>query len=416
MSVRIRERKLLSGDVAFYLDVYHRDYKRFSQKTGLQVNPKNRKAYSQAKADANTKAGRIEMELLRDPASVFRRKPEASDNFTEYFRSIAAGDAYPASLNALKHLNDFSGGMVSFGTLNAAWLERFREYLLSLGSVGHNTARGYFGIVKTMLRRAYREGLITADFTGEISGIGKKEVEQHFLTIEDIDALNQARCDHEMIKKAFLFACFSGLRLSDIERLQWDRVSLIDATPLIRLQQKENGRDEILPLPDRAVRILQEARAISPGSDGRVFTLPLSRSRIGAVLHSWGERAGLPWRLHFSASRNARAAIMLNGGADLVTVAKLPGCRDLKTVIKYALAVDAKRSADSGRSPAIVLNPPRVPLLVPEKIGISDALEAKGRKVAKALGMKKNEQGLYDYGGQKYCAADLALEAAGSDE
>ncbi len=44
MGVKIRERKLASGEVAFYIDVYHGKYGRFSVKTGIQGNPKNRKA------------------------------------------------------------------------------------------------------------------------------------------------------------------------------------------------------------------------------------------------------------------------------------------------------------------------------------------------------------------------------------
>ena len=45
MGVKIRRRKLSSGEVAFYIDVYHGELGRFSVKTGIQGNPKNLKAF-----------------------------------------------------------------------------------------------------------------------------------------------------------------------------------------------------------------------------------------------------------------------------------------------------------------------------------------------------------------------------------
>lgn len=43
---------MAGGEVAFYIDIYHNDFGRFSQKTGLQANPENRKEYNLVKAEA----------------------------------------------------------------------------------------------------------------------------------------------------------------------------------------------------------------------------------------------------------------------------------------------------------------------------------------------------------------------------
>ena len=74
MGVKIRERKMASGDIAFYIDTYHKEHGRFSQKTGLQADPKNRKVFNQIKAEALERVRIVEKDLQRDPKGVFDRK------------------------------------------------------------------------------------------------------------------------------------------------------------------------------------------------------------------------------------------------------------------------------------------------------------------------------------------------------
>ncbi len=51
------------GKVAIYLVFYHKDFKRVSQKTGPQANPKNREEYKLIKAEALEKVRKIEKDF-----------------------------------------------------------------------------------------------------------------------------------------------------------------------------------------------------------------------------------------------------------------------------------------------------------------------------------------------------------------
>ena len=75
-----------------------------------------------------------------------------------------------------------------------------------------------------------------------------------------------------------MFACFARLRLSDVERLWWDQINLINGDPFVQFKQRKTSQYENLPLSDQAIKILQEVKklhpAYSPEGSERVFILP----------------------------------------------------------------------------------------------------------------------------------------------
>ena len=226
-------------------------------------------------------------------------------------------------MNALPLLDRFSGGAIPFSALNAEWLERFKKFLLTVEAINQSAASGYLVSVKTVLRQLYKEGFLHEDITTKVAGIKRTDVKRNFLNIEQIGTLCHAKCDNAMIKQAFLFAC---LRLSDVERLQWDQINLINGNPFIQFKQRKTSQYENLPLSDQAIKILQEVKKLhpvySPEGSEKVFILP-SRQRIQQVLYSWGIRARLPFRLTFHISRHTFATMSLSAGVDLYTVGKL---------------------------------------------------------------------------------------------
>lgn len=423
MGVKIRERKLALGLVAFYIDTYHKDFGRFSQKSGYQADPKIRKEYKKALAAAQDKAREIEKDLQRDPAGVFGRKAMAAEDFRDYYRQFAERDKYSKYMNVLPLLDRFSGEVIPFSTLNAAWLERFKKFLVTVDTINQNTASGYLVSVKTVLRQLYKEGFLHEDITTKVAGIKRKDVKRNFLNIEQVEALSQIECDSEMIKQAFLFACFTGLRLSDVERLQWDQINFINGDPFIQFQQRKTSQYENLPLSDQAVKTLQDVKELhsvySPEGSQKVFILP-SRQRIQQVLYSWGLRARLPFRLTFHISRHTFATMSLAAGTDLYTVGKLLGHREIRTTQVYARVIDESKVKAVQALPVLAMNKglpeaDESSEVKPEQSFLVQALKAKGERIAKALDLEKNEEGKYEFAGHDYSAAELAVEVSGGE-
>ena len=433
MGVKIRERKLASGEVAFYIDVYHKDFGRFSTKTGLQENPKNRKPSNIAKAEAEDLRRGFERDFQADAAALFGRKAKSAGDFIEFLRTSIKKTQYPIEANTLKKLIAFSGGFVQFDKLNSAWLENFKAYLLAESSLGQNTAHLYFAVIRKTIRQAWKSGFITEDFSGKVDNIKKIDIQRHFCTLEDVEALSKTHCTNDMVKFAYLFSAFTGLRLSDIELLTWDKISFVNGAPFIKFRQKKTGQYEECPIPKQAVKILDDVKKLhplfAPDGDDHVFILP-DRPAIGRVLHVWGEQAGLNWQLHFHTSRHTMATLMLTAGSDIYTVSKQLGHRDIGTTQKYSRLIDTKRVAEVNRLPMLSRASQPEPFSIlsdteeilqaeqvnaPKHSNISAALEAEGESIAKALRLKKNTHGRYIFDGREYSAKELAI-AVSKDE
>ncbi len=432
MGVKIRERKLASGEVAFYIDVYHGKYGRFSVKTGIQGNPKNRKAFNTVKAEAEDNRRGYEKDWQADPKGLFERKAMSTANFIEFLRELIEKTNYPTQLNTLKKITAFSGGFVSFGELDKDWLEEFKDFLLNDGAISQNTAHLYFGVVRYAIKWAWKKGFIKENFVGKVDSIEKEDIQHHFLASEGVEALYSAPCKNEMVKQAFLFGCFSGLRLSDVELLTWEKISLVNGAPFIEFQQKKTGQWEKCPIPEQAVKILMEVKklhpAFAPDGDERVFILP-NRSLITQVLHLWGAKAGLTWNLHFHASRHTMATMMLSSGSDIYEVNKQLGHKHIGTTQTYCRLLDEKRIEAVNRLPvfstqepqAVALSPLMIvskpeqilqpePVIAPKAGSIAEALQAKGERIARSLSLIKNASGNYEFNGKEYSAAELAME------
>ncbi len=432
MGVNLKERRISGGEVAFYIDTYHREYGRFSQKTGLQANPKNKAEFKRVKAEAEDRRREAERDFIRDPKAVFDRKAVAGDDFVEYVRERAEKDSYSSYLNTLKRLREFSGGSVSFESINSQWLERFRGYLLSVDDLSNNTANNYLAFVKGCIRLAYKAGFISEDFTGKIAGVKKQPVDRHVLTLDELDVLSRSKCNNLMVKAAFLFSCFTGLRISDVELLKWEKISTENGQHFVKFQQKKTSEFEKMPLCAQAVEILQGVQKLHaeyvPEGDDRVFILP-SRTQLGNVLNEWGVRSGLSWRLHFHASRHTFASLALSAGTASFTVSKLLGHKDLKTTEIYSHSNQKDQvKAIQGlpmlsviepqpvalSSPVIVSKPEQISqpqrAVTPQMGSIAAALQAKGEKVANALCLLRNAAGKYEFNGREFTASELALE------
>ena len=92
----------------------------------------------------------------------------------------------------------------------------------SLDGLSPNTINHYIGYMRTILNHAIREGRVQKN---PFIWIGKERVStnREFLTISELRRLEAARCNtdtQEAVRRAFLFSCYTGLRLGDIYKLK----------------------------------------------------------------------------------------------------------------------------------------------------------------------------------------------------
>lgn len=145
-------------------------------------------------------------------------------------------------------------------------------------------------------------------------------------------------CRRDDIGKAYLFACFSGLRISDIRALRWKNIIVEDGQFFAMLFMQKTGKELKIPLPDKAMEII----SIRGNDEDKVFFLP-SNPTVEDNLKKWAEAAGINKHLTFHTARHTYATLLLTLGADLYTVSKMLGHTNVATTQIYAKVVDKKK-------------------------------------------------------------------------
>ena len=348
MSVKLRKRKLSDGRISLYLDIYvngERQYDFLKLYLG-----KDRNANRETIRLAESIRAKRELELNSRPHGFVPHFKQRVD-FVKYFEKIAdtknpSNTPWP---NTLKHLKAYTGGSIQLSAVDEKSLESFRDYLLS--QVAQTSARVYFGTIRHTLNQAVRARLLPNNPFNRVDHIPPVETERAFLTIEEIRSLAEASCKYPEVQRAFLFSCFTGLRVSDIRRLTWSNVQQIGSGWTLGFRQKKRDRPEYLPLSRQARRLLNEP----DNPDTLIFDLPRSLWTIEKVLREWADEADIEKHLTFHVARHTFATLALTNDVDLFTVSKLLGHTDISTTQIYANIIDKKKQDAVNRLPEIEL-------------------------------------------------------------
>lgn len=106
-----------------------------------------------------------------------------------------------------------------------------------------------------------------------------------------------------------------------------------------RTSEFVQGFKDYLDISPEAARLLGERK----GPDELVFSDFLYDIYMRHELRAWCLRAGIPKSPTFHSARHTFAVMMLDLGADIYTVQKLLGHRELRTTEIYAKILDRKK-------------------------------------------------------------------------
>ena len=130
-----------------------------------------------------------------------------------------------------KHFCEFTNGRCLIKDVTIGLCNDFRSHILSLrvkkkkyAKIATNSAAGYWSTFRALLKMAYKEGLLNENINDHLESIDWEEPKINFLEIEEIKKLAATPCKVDVLKRASLFACLTGLRISDILQLKWDNI------------------------------------------------------------------------------------------------------------------------------------------------------------------------------------------------
>lgn len=265
------------------------------------------------------------------PASM-RSKRNAQARVEEYLLYIGKPDFSLADVD-----KDFCKGFIAF--LKTCTFNNGKKTLSS------TTCRIFMNRLAAALNKAIREGLIDRNPFKLLETKEKPQKQnaiREFLTIEELRTLIATPCRYEIVKKAFLFSCFTGLRYSDMLTLKWSEIhkAADGKTLYIEHEQVKTKNRVTIPLSDEARKWLPRR---TKDVDTVFHQLRITSTTVEVVLDEWMQEAGIQKHITYHCSRHTAATLLLTLGADLYTVSKILGHKSIRMTEIYAKIVDKKK-------------------------------------------------------------------------
>jgi integrase len=289
-------------------------------------------------------------------------------NFIEYIKALADSKqingirgVYDTYKGLIKHLIQYKGDKVTFKHVTKDYCTGFNEYLKTAekgtykrgiseiyqsGLLAKGTQYGYSRTLSVVLNCAVQDGIIQNNPMKDITRFERPQqpqINREYLTIDEIKQLVKTECVKPVVKQAFLFSCFSGLRFSDVKALKWGDIQTDnEGNKIIRFMQKKTGKHENLQVSDEALKFLPDKGAAN--NNDTVFILS-NNGYTNQALKSWVLSAGITKRVTFHVSRHTNATLLLSLGVPIETVSKLLGHADIQTTQIYAKVIDKNKRA-----------------------------------------------------------------------
>lgn len=353
--VKLRKRKTRTGLYSLYLDTYING-KRTYEYLRLYLVPERTREDKRKNKETLQLAEAIRAKRVieyHEGRYGFETSEQDKVLLFDYFEAQTRDQkskTWDSWHNCLQYIKRYERRRnITFAEVTSEWIEGFKDYLDAHG-LAQNTKSLYFAKLRACINRAYKEGIITDNPLKRVKSIKQEESKREYLTIEEVQRLAGTECERDVVKRAFLFSCLTGLRRSDIEQLQWGDVHKEgDYTRIIFRQQKTGGQ-EYLDITHEARELMGEER----GAEELVFDKLPYPTATNTIVKVWTARAGIRKHITFHSARHTFATMMLTLGTDLYTVSKLLGHKDIKTTEIYAKIVDKGKQEAVARIPSIL--------------------------------------------------------------
>ena len=164
----------------------------------------------------------------------------------------------------------------------------------------------------------------------------------------------------ELARLMFIFSCFTGLAISDMENLKYKHIqTAADGQMYIRKERQKTKVEFVMPLHPIAEAIIshcwnaqarnEEQQTVNEKGDSLVFQPHCSRSVMGKNLSIVGKACGIRQRLSYHVARHTFGTMSLSAGIPIESIAKMMGHASISSTQIYAQVTDNKISEDMDR-------------------------------------------------------------------
>lgn len=262
--VRLREKPLKDGSKSLYLDIYvkgerTREYLKLYLIPEIDQGAKmqNKETLKAANAIKSQRIIEFTQEKAGIPKSSSRSRMLLIDYMKTYSRrklENGTSDAFHKQIEkAIKHLIKYRGAGITMQEVDKDYCLGFIDYLNHArrkdGKImAKVTTAGYLRCLNCALNQAVRDEIISENPITKIDSdqrIKIPESTREYLTLEEVKTLINAPCRNVIVKQAFLFSCFTGLRIGDVQKLKWSDISKEEGRYKVKIVMSKTKKPSI---------------------------------------------------------------------------------------------------------------------------------------------------------------------------
>ncbi|MCX6234629.1 MAG: site-specific integrase [Bacteroidetes bacterium] len=225
-----------------------------------------------------------------------------------------------------------------FAEIDRYFIEQYEKFLKVTEKNGLNTISNKLKQFNSYLTRAEKRQLIRENpFKSFRIRHGSSRIS--FLTEKELELLialykrKEAPLHLRKVLRYFLFSCFTGLRISDVKRLEYQQI--LNNTIVIVPHKLKNVNNEAItiPLSKSALKLISDEgpHKIS----GKIFSTFYDQ-KTNIHLKTAAKLIGIKKDLHFHMARHTFATLFLEKTNDLTTLQKLLGHSSITQTMVYA--------------------------------------------------------------------------------
>ena len=357
--IRIRYKKLANGNLSIYLDIFQNG-KRIYEFLKLYLIPeadeKAKAANKKTMELAETIKAKKIVQLNTTAHGLSNQKERSKVLLRDYIRAFAEtkGKSTLQNLNSLAyHLEKYQNVDIQIGKIDKYYIMGFIDYLENAkiehtqrnkGKVlSKNSQAMYFKCLKMALDEAVADDIIEANPVLSVKKkyrpTKEKAPKREYLTEEELKLFAATDFPNDLLKRAFMIGCLTGLRHCDIRQMTWANVGTVrNGVECISIIQEKTEDPVDIPLNDNIRKWLPE-RGKAKRTD-LVFSGLITLGRTNEILPKWAEKAGINKHLTFHISRHTFAVMAIANGIDIYTVSKLLGHQSIAVTEIYTEVLD----------------------------------------------------------------------------
>ena len=247
-------------------------------------------------------------------------------NMLEIEKPTMHPNTYKAQNAIYKKMKRFKERIL-FQEINFDLIQKFKNYIIQSGQ-SKTTMNNNLKVVKKYLNKAQARGIkFPLDTKMIVCGSTKgNRVDLDAIEIQKMADYFQSgfiRSNHIIPAGLFLFACFTGVRISDAQQITWENIH----DEQIKFTAIKTGKKQIIGINLTAKDIIKKCP--------QILTKKLSDQEINRRLKEIAENCGIKKTVTFHVARHSFATNFLRNGGQVQTLQKILGHSSINETMEY---------------------------------------------------------------------------------